>query len=210
MALDLGCGDGLYSQNLANRGIRVVGLDRDPAILRVASKKVGHGVAIVCGDATNLPFRADSFQFVVSTEVLSHLAPTPRSAALREVRRVARLDAAVFLTLHNRLRLRIGGWLRLRRTRAVYHTNHLDVWPTIPSEARNLACACGFSACAPIKYLNFHPRFTDRFYRRHRILSILVMLGEDLCSLLPLVRRLGIVFLLRLRNSGAPDDGAES
>lgn len=75
--LDVGCGHGEYIDALRNR--EVVGID----ILAYKERS-----RIVRGDATNLPFRDDSFDTVLMFEVLEHLYNPV--AALSEVQRVAR------------------------------------------------------------------------------------------------------------------------
>lgn len=75
--LDVGCGHGEYIDALRNR--EVVGID----ILAYKERS-----RIVRGDATNLPFRDDSFDTVLMFEVLEHLYNPV--AVLSEVQRVAR------------------------------------------------------------------------------------------------------------------------
>ena len=200
-ALDLGCGGGLYTCELAKRGARAVGLDLQMDNLVAARREAGEGkIFWVRGDATRLPFREGVFQLVVSAEVLTHLPPEMRQATFSEVHRVARAQAAVYLTLHNRARLSLSQWLRLRRARRVYETPNLKVWPTQPAEARRLAGQCGLESCPGLRYLNYHSRFTQRFYERHPWLARLLILAEAALSHLPLLRCLAITFLLQLKN----------
>lgn len=200
-ALDLGCGGGLYTRELARRGLRAVGLELDLANLREARRQAGEpGLAWVQADATRLPFREGTFGLVVCVEVLTHLPPASRRDVLTEVRRVAAPRASIFLTLHNRARLTLSRWLRLRPRQAAYDTSNLTVWPTCPQEAARMAMECGLQRCGPPIYLNYHPRFTRRFRHRHPHLSGLVIIAEELLRRLPLLRRLGITFLLRLVN----------
>ena len=88
--LDVGCGPGTVTIDLASRVGRAVGLDRSPTVLasaREAAKDVPN-VDFVEGDAYALPFEDDSFDVVYAHQVLQHL--TDPIAALREMRRVAR------------------------------------------------------------------------------------------------------------------------
>ncbi len=87
--LDIGCGTGNYSLELARRGLRVTGLDISPGMLAKARAKAeaeGLPVEFVLGDAGQLPFRDNSFDGVISVSALEFL-PDP-GAALREAYRV--------------------------------------------------------------------------------------------------------------------------
>src|SRR5262250_271348 len=56
-ALDMGCGRGLYTPELARRGWEAVGIDYVPAAIEAAAAKSGDvdGVRYVVGDVTRLP-----------------------------------------------------------------------------------------------------------------------------------------------------------
>ena len=81
-ALDVGCGTGFLSLELAGRGHRVTGIDFAPQMLAEARKKAaGQGVAVRFeeGDAEQLPFPGDSFDLVMTRHVLWTL-PHPEQA----------------------------------------------------------------------------------------------------------------------------------
>lgn len=199
-ALDLGAGLGLYTAELACQGAWVVGLDLEFChIAQARSRGAGKKLFWVRGDAAHLPFKAGIFSLVVSVEVLSHLAPPARQAAMEEVGRVVRGGGEVFITLHNRARLSASQWLRLRCPKAVYETANLPVWPATPQQALGLVRNCGLRPRNGIRYLNFHSRFTYDWYRCHPRLAALVILAEEALAWTPLVRRLGITFLLWAR-----------
>jgi len=203
-ALDLGCGGGLYARELAARGASVVGLDPHGESLAQARDRLG-GMSIcwVRADARDLPFRDDAFDAITSVEVLTHLSPEVREQTMFEVARTVRSGAQLFLTLHNRSRLTLSRWLRLRARLPVYQTSNLDVWPTTPGEALALAARCGFVATARVHYLNYYPRFSDSFARRHPWLARFIVLAEGAFARTWIVRRCAITFLLRLRAGGA-------
>ncbi|MGQ0593639.1 MAG: methyltransferase domain-containing protein [Gammaproteobacteria bacterium] len=94
--LDLGCGPGTDTLALAERvgstGM-VVGIDRDPAMLKEAERRAGEahlGTRIVhhLADATRLPLRSGSFDASRSERLLQHLSDP--AAALGELLRVTR------------------------------------------------------------------------------------------------------------------------
>ena len=81
-ALDVGCGTGFLSLELAGRGHRVTGIDFAPQMLAEARKKpMAQGVAVRFeeGDAEQLPFAEGSFDLVMTRHVLWTL-PHPEAA----------------------------------------------------------------------------------------------------------------------------------
>jgi len=100
-ALDVGCGTGFLSLELAGRGHRVTGIDFAPQMLEEARKKaVAQGIAARFeeGDAEQLPFPAGSFDLVMTRHVLWTL-PHPEAAidewirVLRPGGRLAAMDS---------------------------------------------------------------------------------------------------------------------
>ena len=86
--LDLGCGTGALSAEVARRGARdVCGLDPSEGFVRYAAARVPGRFTV--GDAQRLPFRDGTFGVVVSALVLNHIPDL--AAALAEVRRVLRV-----------------------------------------------------------------------------------------------------------------------
>src|SRR5580692_4775694 len=99
-ALDIGCGTGFLSLELAARGHRVTGIDFAPAMLALAKEKAAHAGAAIRfehADAENLPFAPASFDLVITRHVLWTL-PHPEAAidewirALRPGGRLAVID----------------------------------------------------------------------------------------------------------------------
>jgi ubiquinone/menaquinone biosynthesis C-methylase UbiE len=90
-ALDVGCGTGFLSFELAARGHRVTGVDFAAAMIAEARRKAGGHAAAVRfeeADAEQLPFAPASFDLVISRHVLWTL-PHPE-AAIDEWARVLR------------------------------------------------------------------------------------------------------------------------
>src|SRR5437764_4768130 len=67
--LDLGCGEGRVTRDLAARGHTVVAIDASPTLLELAREADPDG-EYVLGDATAVPFEDASFDLVVSYNVL--------------------------------------------------------------------------------------------------------------------------------------------
>ena len=90
-ALDVGCGTGFLTLELAARGHRVTGVDFAPAMIAEARRKAAEralSVRLEEADAEQLPFEAASFDLVVSRHLLWTL-PHPEGA-IDEWKRVLR------------------------------------------------------------------------------------------------------------------------
>lgn len=93
--LDIGCGTGTLDLLLYKQApdSLVVGLDSDPAALAIAQRKaVQHGASLTLSLASAdwLPYANNSFDQVVSSLVLHHLAAAQKARMLIEVWRVLR------------------------------------------------------------------------------------------------------------------------
>ncbi len=82
-ALDIGARDGHFSLSMAQRYTRVTALD-------LVIPKLSHPkITCVAGNATQLDFPDQSFDFVFCAEVLEHIPEPSLSSACREISRVA-------------------------------------------------------------------------------------------------------------------------
>jgi len=97
--LEVGCGAGILVVELAGRGAAAVGVEvatRGLAYGRALARRLGRGAGFVACDGERLPFPDQSFDLVVSTEVLEHfLRP---EVALAEMRRVLRPEGRLVLS----------------------------------------------------------------------------------------------------------------
>jgi len=98
--LDAGCGEGVLSWYLAERGAKVTAMDISKPNIENArdfleKKGVLDRITVMLGDAENLPFPDASFDWVVSSHVLEHLPDFDKGLA--EIRRVAKKRAIVAL-----------------------------------------------------------------------------------------------------------------
>ena len=92
--LDIGCGTGAMSQKLAAFG-QVVSADFSPLALEFSRKR---GLTDLCAaDAMRLPFRDQTFDLVVSLDILEHLPDD--NAALREFQRILKPGGRVIATV---------------------------------------------------------------------------------------------------------------
>jgi len=88
-ALDAGCGSGIYTAWLAERGLAVTGVDRDPQMLAAARSRAPQA-RIVEGEITRLPFPDREFDLTLAVTVFCFLAAGERRLAARELARVTR------------------------------------------------------------------------------------------------------------------------
>ena len=145
--LEVACGRGGFVRELARAGAQVTGCDFSMSALAVAQARIGGLNAgaradLIQGDAQSLPFGSESFDLIVSCETIEHV-PNVRSA-LREMWRVARRDAKLFLTTPNYANL-MGLYDLYSRVR---HPNRRDDQPFdrrqwIP-QIRNFVSAAGW------------------------------------------------------------------
>jgi 2-polyprenyl-3-methyl-5-hydroxy-6-metoxy-1,4-benzoquinol methylase len=111
--LDAGCGTGLFSAMAVERGATVTSLDVGEALLARVAEKCDS--TRVVGDLAALPFADASFDIVMSTEVIEHLAQPVDG--VRELVRVLRPGGRLVLTTPNRTWLpaiRLANVLKLR------------------------------------------------------------------------------------------------
>jgi len=102
--LDLGCGGGLATACLAQRGAWVVGLDLSQRSLRAARRPThGHddpAPVFLCGRAEDLPFADASFDVIWCTDVLEHLDNLP--AAIAHIARILKPGGLLLYDTINR------------------------------------------------------------------------------------------------------------
>ena len=112
--LDVGCGDGVLSFELARQGAKVTGLDADPTMIAAARKR-GEAdrasVRLVEGRAERLPFADASYDIVVAVTVLCFVPDA--KAAVAEMARVLRPGGRLVVGELGRWSL----WAGIRRLR---------------------------------------------------------------------------------------------
>ena len=105
-ALDLGCGDGHFTQALSRAGAQATGLDVAEAALRRARARYPE-LDFVLGEIDEpLPLADNAFDLVWASEVIEHVADTARW--LSEVRRVLAPGGRLLLSTPSHGRLRIA------------------------------------------------------------------------------------------------------
>jgi len=72
--LDIGCGEGRFSRQLAERGAEATGLEPAPKLLAKA-QELGGGPTFIHGNAETLPFPDNTFDFAIFYLVLIDIEP---------------------------------------------------------------------------------------------------------------------------------------
>ncbi|MGZ3772524.1 MAG: bifunctional 2-polyprenyl-6-hydroxyphenol methylase/3-demethylubiquinol 3-O-methyltransferase UbiG [Pseudobdellovibrionaceae bacterium] len=93
--LDMGCGGGFLSNDLALAGHKVTGIDLSTSSLKVAqSRDTTHSVKYLHGDIYQVPFDGQSFDVVTAMDVLEHVS-NPRKV-ISEAHRILRPGGLFF------------------------------------------------------------------------------------------------------------------
>jgi len=103
VALDLGCGVGVYSLDLCKTGYEVISVDISKSYLekaKILRSKFDKEWHLILADAENLPFRKDSFDFILCSEVLEHLPNYYK--ALIEIIRCTKPEGVLVLSVPSR------------------------------------------------------------------------------------------------------------
>ncbi|BBG01707.1 MULTISPECIES: class I SAM-dependent methyltransferase [Pseudonocardia] len=135
-ALDLGCGRGLFTPELASRGWEVVGIDNVPSAVDAARRSAVPGVSYVVGDVTDLAAAGlGTFDLFLDIGCFQCLDRDQRLAEGRGVTALADPGATLLLLAFgpNRLRSVIGGVSRAEVEEA------LDAWDLVRVEPAETA-----------------------------------------------------------------------
>lgn len=96
--LDLGCGDGMFT-NILFRGARdkvIAGIDSNLIELKKAQKSNTYKY-LVDGNITNMPFQSNYYDAVISNSVLEHVQDV--DLALKEISRILKNDGYLVFTV---------------------------------------------------------------------------------------------------------------
>jgi SAM-dependent methyltransferase len=111
-ALDLGCGRGQYTPELARRGWEAVGIDYVPAAIEAAKSRGAEGATYVVGDVTNLPSAGlGTFDFFLDIGCFQGFDAGQRLAVGRGVSALANPNAILLMNAFGPSRMRsfVGG-----------------------------------------------------------------------------------------------------
>lgn len=111
-ALDLGCGRGQYTPELARRGWRATGIDIVPAAIHAAERRGEDGVSYVVGDVTDLSAAGlGTFDFFLDIGCFQGFDSTRRQAEGHGVTAAANTEATMLMLVFGPTRARtlLGG-----------------------------------------------------------------------------------------------------
>ncbi|HYN04741.1 MAG TPA: class I SAM-dependent methyltransferase, partial [Vicinamibacteria bacterium] len=119
LALELGCGTGIFLQKVACSGARIVGLDLSADLLSRAHARLAGAPNVVLhrGNAEQMPYAASSFDAVYGSSVLHHL---DLDRALSEVFRVLRPGGRCVFTEPNILNPQVAVMFHLGLTKRYF------------------------------------------------------------------------------------------
>jgi SAM-dependent methyltransferase len=136
--LDLGCGNGLSSYLVSQKGHRVIGTDISPLFLKKAksfdkndnkTEYLKHVEYLAC-DALSLPFKAETFDLVCSNELIEHLPDV--LSALLEMKRVLKNGGILIVMAPNLLS---PIWQAVDLVRMLFGKEGRPIWGETKSQA---------------------------------------------------------------------------
>lgn len=100
--LDVGCGTGIFTQDVLQKGCRIIGVDLSSKMLLNASRRLNRkSFNAACADMIFLPFCDGSFDRVFSMTAVEFVVDLKK--AVEELNRVTRNGGTIVLTTLNRL-----------------------------------------------------------------------------------------------------------
>ncbi len=112
IVLDIGCGTCDTPIKLALKNCKVIGLDISKNMLSIAIKKIsdrGINEILLCkGDAENLPFNENKFDYVISEFTLNYVNYPKK--VLKEMLRVLKKDGKIIIIFSNKKPMYIIFW----------------------------------------------------------------------------------------------------
>jgi SAM-dependent methyltransferase len=108
--LDLGCGEGGYSRELAARGARVAGVDGSARLIEIARERAPD-IQCIVANANALEFKSESFQIVMASMSLMDIEDY--DGAVSEVWRVLLPGGRLFMSItHPCFSEPVSGWIK--------------------------------------------------------------------------------------------------
>ena len=131
--LNVGIGGGLFEGLCRSIGVNAFSLDPDWMSLR--SYRDRNRFKLIAGKLEDLPFSHDTFDAVVVSEVLEHLAPELNHVALQEIRRVLAPEGQIIGTVPCEERLADGVVVCPACGEVFHKVGHLQSFSTVTMSA---------------------------------------------------------------------------
>ncbi|MBI3596744.1 MAG: class I SAM-dependent methyltransferase [Nitrospirae bacterium] len=170
--LDVGCGTGIYTLELARRDVHVVGVDPSMEMILIAREKVrqaGLKGYVICGSAEALPFRPERFDLALAVTSLCFVGRPDR--AVEEMHRVLKSDGRIVVGELNRFSL----WALLRRLKGLFMDtiyNRAHFWSR--RELERLLRQSGFHPSAIRTLLYFPPVPFRTFLKSYLFFEVVI------------------------------------
>src|SRR3989304_4274720 len=117
LVLDIGCGTGNYSLEIATRGAKAVGIDSSFDMALFAKRKgdeEGLELSFVVGKAEEMPFKGNVFYGVIGITALCFISSTEREMLKTDM--FMKKDRHLILGIRNKT----GTWAAIRRIKAIF------------------------------------------------------------------------------------------
>ena len=147
--LDVGCGGGILSEALAERGASVLGIDLAESALQAAEEhRAGQAVEYRLESSRETAARGESFDVVTCMEMLEHVADP--AAVLRDIHALLKPGGwAFFSTINRTLKARLGAvYAAEYLLRLVPQGTHQYDWFIKPAELSRMAERAGLAPVA--------------------------------------------------------------
>ena len=147
--LDVGCGGGILSEALAERGASVLGIDLAESALQAAeAHRAGQAVEYRLESSRETAARGEVFDVVTCMEMLEHVADP--AAVLRDIHALLKPGGwAFFSTINRTLKARLGAVYAAEYVlRLVPQGTHQHEWFIRPAELSRMAERAGLTPVA--------------------------------------------------------------
>ena len=147
--LDVGCGGGILSEALAERGASVLGIDLAESALQAAeAHRAGQAVEYRLESSRDAAARGESFDAVTCMEMLEHVADP--AAVLRDIHALLKPGGwAFFSTINRTLKARLGAvYAAEYLLHLVPQGTHQYDWFIKPAELSRMAERAGLTPVA--------------------------------------------------------------
>jgi ubiquinone/menaquinone biosynthesis C-methylase UbiE len=176
--LDAGCGRGYFVELLIDKGAtEIVGIDFESDNIYFCKRR-GLRAEFKKSDIRGIPFKKESFDFVLCLEVLTHLPKSEREKALRELYQKTSVNGSGIISFHNSLRLGRYGKKGVK-------SGKVHIWPESETGLRKELNQVGFKV-VEVKNVGFFNNPPDN--------PVLQFLEEFLLSI-PVIKNRSITLM---------------
>ncbi|MEM2135873.1 MAG: class I SAM-dependent methyltransferase [Candidatus Jordarchaeaceae archaeon] len=159
--LDLGCGTGRFSIEIAKRGARVTAFDPSKSMLEQARRKIKNSeINLIRGDGCKLPFQDNTFDGCVCVNVINHVEDYYQ--LMREIGRVVQEEGFIIINFSNFFSFYLPIALYVNITKRSVQKDVYSKWFTT-TEIKNCLATAGFKIHDVKGHLLFPKRAAPKF-----------------------------------------------